>query len=235
MLEFIALAYQCSPNVAHETLAAIVKIESSYNPYAIGVVGGQLARQPKTRDEAIATANMLYQYGYNFSMGLAQVNLKNLPRYNATIETIFDPCVNLKTGGLILEECYLRAASNSDEQMAIRQALSCYYSGNFIRGFKPDSPNMPSYVEQVVSVALSNKPNVPKILHYNLADHQRKAKDVTAIQLKNPRIKAASPQVVTQSKSVKPLPHAVAPTQKDSGQSQNVMIQTVTPDRKVVF
>lgn len=235
MLEFIALAYQCAPNVAHETLSAIVKIESSYNPYAIGVVGGQLERQPKTRAEAIATANMLYQYGYNFSMGLSQVNLKNLARYNATIETIFDPCVNLKTGGMILEECYLRAASKSDEQMAIRQALSCYYSGNFIRGFKPDSPNMPSYVEQVVSVALSNKPTVPKILHYNLTDHQRKVDDVSAIQLKNPRIKAASTLEATPSKSVKSRLQPNATTPKNTGPSQNVMIQTAIPDHKVVF
>ena len=232
MLEFIALAYQCSPNVAFETLSAIVKIESSFNPYAIGVVGGQLERQPKTRAEAVATAKMLYQHGYNFSMGLAQVNLKNLPRYNATIETIFDPCVNLKTGGLILEECYLRAANKSDEQLAIRQALSCYYSGNFIRGFKPDSPNMPSYVEQVVAIALSNKPTVPKILHYTIANHTLdNMSNIAVIPLKNPQATTST----AKKKSIPKSAPSLSTSQPKPTNNQNILIHTATPDSKVVF
>ena len=47
----------------------IVSVESGANPYAIGVVGGRLARQPKTLEEAVATARMLEAKGYNFSLG----------------------------------------------------------------------------------------------------------------------------------------------------------------------
>lgn len=163
MIDFFALALTCSPNVAVETISAIVEIESSYNPYAIGVVGGYLERQPKSKDEAIDTANMLYEHNYNFSMGLAQINLHNLSRYNISIEDAFDPCTNLKIGGKILEECYLRAVKIAKEQDALRKAFSCYYSGNFIRGFKPDNPNTLSYVDKVVNIALMNRPVVPKV------------------------------------------------------------------------
>ncbi|EGC99197.1 lytic transglycosylase catalytic, partial [Burkholderia sp. TJI49] len=43
---FAQLARACAPNVDPETLAALVRTESGFNPYAIGVVGGHLTRQP---------------------------------------------------------------------------------------------------------------------------------------------------------------------------------------------
>ncbi|HBN8308897.1 TPA: transglycosylase SLT domain-containing protein [Pseudomonas aeruginosa] len=49
MLDFMALAQQCAPTVAPQTMAAVVQVESSFNPYAIGVVGGRLQRQPNTK------------------------------------------------------------------------------------------------------------------------------------------------------------------------------------------
>lgn len=60
--------------VPKEVMHHVVRVESSYNPYAIGVVGGRLVRQPRTLDEAVSTARMLEQRGLNFSVGLAQVN-----------------------------------------------------------------------------------------------------------------------------------------------------------------
>ena len=38
MLDFMVLAQQCAPTVAPQTMAAVVQVESSFNPYAIGVV-----------------------------------------------------------------------------------------------------------------------------------------------------------------------------------------------------
>jgi len=64
------------PNLAVpiEVMQHVVRVESSGNPYAIGVVGGRLARQPRNLSEAVVTAQMLEQQGYNFSLGIAQVN-----------------------------------------------------------------------------------------------------------------------------------------------------------------
>lgn len=154
MLDFIALVQQCAPTVAPETMAAIVNVESSYNPYAIGVVKGALKRQPRNKQEAVATAKALAAAGWNFSIGVAQVNRYNLPKYNLTYEQAFEPCPNLRAGSKILEDCFLRADDNKrSEQQALKAAISCYYSGNFTRGFKPDVRGKSSYVEKVVASA----------------------------------------------------------------------------------
>ncbi len=154
MLEFIALAQQCAPTVAPQIMAAIVNVESSYNPYAIGVVKGRLQRQPKNIQEAVATAKALAAAGWNFSIGIAQVNRYNLPKYNLTYEQGFEPCSNLWAGSKILENCFIRADNNQrTQQEALKAAISCYYSNNFTRGFKPDVRGKPSYVEKVVASA----------------------------------------------------------------------------------
>ncbi|WP_137958830.1 lytic transglycosylase domain-containing protein [Burkholderia sp. 4M9327F10] len=153
MLDFISLAQQCAPNVHPTTLQAVVRTESDFNPYAIGVVGGHLARQPRDRAEAVATAKALNAQGINFSMGLGQVNKANLARYGLTYETAFDPCANLRAGSAILHDCYERAtAAMGQSTPALRAAISCYYSGNFTRGETADA-NGTSYVQRVVANA----------------------------------------------------------------------------------
>jgi type IV secretion system protein VirB1 len=117
--------------VPAEVMHHVVRVESSYNPYAIGVVGGRLARQPKNLSEAVATAHMLESRGYNFSLGLAQVNRYNLGKYGLeTYEKAFDVCPNLTAGSRILAECHSR--SNGDWG----KSFSCYYSGNFVTGYR---------------------------------------------------------------------------------------------------
>jgi type IV secretion system protein VirB1 len=108
----------------------VVQVESSENPYAIGVVGGRLARQPKNLAEAVATAEALESRGYNFSVGLAQVNRYNLRRYGVpSYAQAFDSCTNLRAGASILSECHGRAKGDWGS------AFSCYYSGNFVTGY----------------------------------------------------------------------------------------------------
>lgn len=153
MLDFNSLAQQCAPNVHPTTLQAVVRTESGFNPYAIGVVGGRLVRQPRDREEAVATAKALEAQGINFSMGLGQVNKTNLARYGLTYETAFDPCENLRAGSAILHDCYQRAAAAMGQGTpALRAAISCYYSGNFTRGETADA-NGTSYVQRVVANA----------------------------------------------------------------------------------
>ncbi|MBN3733176.1 lytic transglycosylase domain-containing protein [Burkholderia sp. Tr-20390] len=152
MMDFAVLAQQCAPNVHPTTLQALVRTESGFNPFAIGVVGGHLKRQPKTLDEAVATARALDAQGLNFSMGLGQVNKANLNRYGLTYETVFDMCANLKAGSGILHDCYSRAVPAVGKSAAVGAALSCYYSGNFTRGFKADFKGT-SYVQRVAANA----------------------------------------------------------------------------------
>lgn len=121
------------PNLAvpRDVMHHVVRVESSYNPYAIGVVGGRLARQPRNLAEAVSTARMLEQRGYNFSLGLAQVNRYNLTKYGLTsYEQAFQPCANLVAGSRILRECYGRSGNDWGK------SFSCYYSGDFKTGFR---------------------------------------------------------------------------------------------------
>lgn len=146
MFDFIALTQECAPMVATSTMTKLVKTESGFNPYAIGVVGAHLERQPKNREEAIATAEWLESRGYNYSVGLSQVNKKNFKAYGLTTHSAFDACTNLRAGGQILSACYTRAKRTfQDAQGALLAAFSCYYSGNFVTGFKE------GYVLKVVS------------------------------------------------------------------------------------
>ena len=125
MLDFTQLAQQCAPSVHPVTMQAIARTESEFNPYAIGVVGGRLARQPRDSEEAVATARALEARGINFSVGLGQVNRFNLARYGLTYETAFDPCANLRAGSAILHDCYQRAsAAYGQGQRALRAATS---------------------------------------------------------------------------------------------------------------
>jgi type IV secretion system protein VirB1 len=117
--------------VPSEVMHHVVRVESSYNPYAIGVVGGRLVRQPKNLPEALATVRMLEGRGFNFSIGLAQVNRYNLGKYGLdSYEKAFEPCANLTAGSKILAECYQRAKGDWGK------SFSCYYSGNFATGFR---------------------------------------------------------------------------------------------------
>lgn len=137
MLDFPQLAHQCAPAVHANTLAHVVQVESGYNPYAIGVVGAHLERQPRNRDEALATAAWLATHHFNYSVGLAQVNQSNFTKYRLTVATAFEPCRNLQVAAAILTDCYLRAYQiRSDKQPALHDAFSCYYSGTFTTGYK---------------------------------------------------------------------------------------------------
>jgi type IV secretion system protein VirB1 len=136
MLDFAALAHQCAPEVDENTISHVVSVESSYNPYAIGIVGAHLLRQPQNLPEAVATGKWLISHGLNFSVGLGQVNKANFSKYGLTVETAFDPCKNLRASSAILKDCYLRAyQTHPDEQRALRDSFSCYYSGNFVTGY----------------------------------------------------------------------------------------------------
>jgi len=180
MLDFMALAQQCAPTVAPQTMAAVIQVESTFNPYAIGVVGGRLQRQPKTHAEAVATAKALEADGWNFSVGAAQVNRYNLPKYSLSYEEAFEPCASLRAGSKILEDCYTRALPrvNSEPQRALQLAFSCYYSGNFTRGFRPDKAGEPSYVQKVLAQA--NVEAKPIQVVPNVAPQSSRPQRVTA-------------------------------------------------------
>jgi type IV secretion system protein VirB1 len=131
---FLTLVAACAPLVHPLTAHALVEVESAFNPYAIGVVGGALDRQPRNRAEAISTARALDARGWNFSVGLAQINVHNFGRLGLDVMSVFDPCTNLHAMQVVLYACFRQAGGST--QASLRRALSCYYSGNQQTGFR---------------------------------------------------------------------------------------------------
>ena len=142
------MVQRCAPQVAPSTARALVQIESGANPWAIHVNGGRLERQPRTRPEAIATASALRAAGWDFDAGLAQINVRNIDRLGVPLAQAFDPCTNLGLMQRILGDCFARASRYvGGGQAALRDALSCYNTGNFRDGFRR------GYVGQVLDAA----------------------------------------------------------------------------------
>jgi len=137
-MDFNALALECAPMVAPQTMAAIVRTESNFNALAININKGyRLERQPKNKDEAVATAQWLINNNYNIDMGLGQVNSVNLAKTRLSVEDAFDPCKNLAAAATILKwnyESASRCAPNS--QTALHAAISAYNTGSFTRGLR---------------------------------------------------------------------------------------------------
>ena len=191
-VSFNQLAEQCGSTVHPATLQAVARVESKFNPYVIGVVGGALKKQPETLSEAIAAANKLHREGRNFSMGLMQINKKNLAHFGLNYETVFHPCKNVATGAAILSECFKRAGGAT--QAHLQKAFSCYYSGNFGTGFKADFKGQPPYVVKILNAARENN------------QHQLLAYNVPAV---NPAAPLAAPSRASKSRSAIPVTPSV--------------------------
>lgn len=151
------LVVQCAPQVAPVTMMAIVKVESGGNPLAINVNGSRrLARQPRSKAEALAWSDWLISRGYSIDMGLTQVNSANLPKLHANIGAMFDPCANLAAGASILTREYAGASHRlGSGQEALRAALSAYNTGNHRAGFAN------GYVARVTAAAQPNNRATP--------------------------------------------------------------------------
>jgi type IV secretion system protein VirB1 len=149
LTNLLALAPACAPAVAPSTLLAVAKVESGFDPFAIGVNGP--APQHLTfadASKAAQTARTLIAEGRNIDLGLSQVNVRNLGWLGLSVEAAFDPCRNLAASAQVLEAGYAKArATEGSEQAAVRVALSYYNTGTDSRGFRN------GYVSRVVRAA----------------------------------------------------------------------------------
>lgn len=156
-MDLAPLVQQCTPpNVAPQTMHAIMRVESGHRPHAIGykLIRRQdgkvfvLSAQPRNREQAISWARWLTAHGFDFDAGAAQVHSTNFGKYGLSVEAAFDACQSIRAGAQILTDCYGRALPRyRNKQVALRAALSCYQSGNFSTGFST------GYVQKVVAVA----------------------------------------------------------------------------------
>lgn len=149
--------HQCATQVAENTMMAIIKTESNGNPLAISLNRGhRLLYQPKNYKQAVSWVNYLEKHGYNFDVGITQVNIKNIHKFGFKAADMLEPCLNLKLGAYILQLNYSKAIKTSDNQQeALLKAISAYNTGNHHSGFYN------GYVEKVVYNATSDIPYIP--------------------------------------------------------------------------
>ena len=126
------LFQQCAPALDARLTTSLVRQESSFNPYAIGLDGkAVLQRQPRSLEEAIATVEELQKENQQFSVGLAQIHVSNIKRFGLTWTQAFDPCTNLKYGQAVLIDFHQNALKAGFKQDgAVFAALRGYNSGD---------------------------------------------------------------------------------------------------------
>lgn len=216
--------------VSAEVMQHVVNVESSRNPYAIGVVGGQLVRQPQNLGEAVATARMLEEKGYNYSLGVAQVNRSNLGRFGLdSFEKAFAVCPNLQAGSQILAQCYASAGGDWGK------AFSCYYSGNFTTGYRD------GYVQRVYESIARGALAAAQPVALQAAKVPVRVvsvgKGVTGISTDAPAYRVAMRRVLdaaasgliaeASARDVSPASRATMPTAQDSAQVDAVQVQQI--------
>ncbi len=159
----MALAKKCAPEIHPLTMGYIVGHESGNSHFAINVnlAKGQAAppfKSPATLQEAEAYVSWLETHGYNFDVGLGQINSKNFPGLNVTASQLFDGCENLRAAQTVLKACYLSATKVYPAgQQALRHALSCYNTGSLTAGLTN------GYVAKVAAQMVQPTPIVPAL------------------------------------------------------------------------
>lgn len=126
---FIDLAQQCAPQIAVETLAAVVSVESGFQPFAIRINSDHpLADQPRSRSEAIETATILIAEGLDIDLGLGGISSGDLGRLGISVADSFDFCLNLKASATLLTSYYQVALQDgATDAQAQTVMLRSYY------------------------------------------------------------------------------------------------------------
>ena len=128
MSPFIQL---CAPPEHATMMQKIIVAESGGNSLAIHDNRSGKSYFPNNLSEALAIAQRLMaDKNASIDLGLAQINSKNLKRFNASLEDAFDPCSSVKMGSVIFAEALQNAKSAGlTGDAAIRAALSQYNTG----------------------------------------------------------------------------------------------------------
>jgi type IV secretion system protein VirB1 len=143
---FIDLAQSCAPSIAIETLAGIVSLESSFDPFAVRTGRGPaVAQVPATKTEAIKIATLRASKHQDARLGLGGIGMTELQNLQLSISSAFDPCLNLQATARLLDGYYRRAVkAGADAERAEQMMLQSYYNRD-----DPSAGALVKYDEQV--------------------------------------------------------------------------------------
>jgi type IV secretion system protein VirB1 len=130
---FLDLAAQCAPQVPAATIAAIVRVETDFHPFAIrlnSAAPGQAGspRQPLSKAEAVMRAKALHLAGQDLDLGLAGVPADEIEAAGLSIEDAFEPCKSLGLAARLVDRVWRAAVKRGlKDQEAEKEALAAYY------------------------------------------------------------------------------------------------------------
>lgn len=160
MAAFVDLAQTCAPMVEVRTLAAVISLESRFKPFAIRINSGPpLERQPASKAEAIELATSLAANRQDIQIGLGGIGMEELRKLKLSISDAFDPCLNLKVTGTLLDGYYrLALRAGADAKQAENVMLQSYYGRA-----DPSVGRMVKYDEQVRQAMVRLPPNLASV------------------------------------------------------------------------
>jgi Transglycosylase SLT domain. len=106
---FIRAAMQY--DIPYQILVAIAKVESGFRPWVINInQNGRSVKviNPKSVEEAATYLQYLHDNGYNYDVGVGQINVGNIKRLGLRPQQLLDPCNNIMVSAYILKENILR-------------------------------------------------------------------------------------------------------------------------------
>jgi len=131
-MDFLILAQQCAPGIEQSLVTRLMRQESSFNPYAIGMDGKDVfTPQPSSYEQAVEAAEKLIKEGQKFSVGIAQIHISNVRSFGLTWRQAFHACTNLSYGQQIFLDFHKKAlAAGFQGDGAVYAALRGYNSGS---------------------------------------------------------------------------------------------------------
>ncbi|TCU06304.1 type IV secretion system protein VirB1 [Rhizobium sullae] len=188
---FADLARTCAPNVAVETIAAVVSLESDFHPYAIRINSGPpRPAQPASKAEAIELATSLIVDHQDIQIGLGGLGLEEMRKLNLSISDGFDACLNLKATATLLDG-YYRLALRAGADPA--QAENIMLQSHFGRG-DPSLGKVVRYDEQdrQEMVRLSHKLASLSVVAPHIEAHFEKPADIQDVSAVAKRLPQAN-------------------------------------------
>lgn len=144
---FVDLAHRCGSTVAASTLAAVAKTESGFETLTVSDNTTHKSQIYQSLEEGASATERLIANGHSVDIGLMQINSANLKGLGMTVRDALDPCKSIAGGASILMRNYLGARDAPTQQMALRDAISQYNTGNRTDGYRN------GYVQKVEQAA----------------------------------------------------------------------------------
>ena len=134
-MDFLALAHTCGPEVDPVTTAAIVRLESDYQPLVIRDNTLHQSWRPRTLQQAREQVSALERQGHQLAIGLMQVSTPWIHALGMRSEQLLDACWNIRIGtGIVARSFQQCEQGGAPPYQALACALSMYWSGSGVRG-----------------------------------------------------------------------------------------------------